>query len=51
MQQHSGQHLLSQVFVRLFDFETVSVHFGADEATLDLAAAVVEPEEVQPAEQ
>jgi alanyl-tRNA synthetase len=36
MQQHSGQHLLSQVFYRLFGFETVSVHFGAAESTLDL---------------
>ena len=39
MQQHSGQHLLSQVFYRLFGFETVSVHFGAVESTLDLDAA------------
>jgi len=38
MQQHTGQHLLSQVFTRLFDYATVAVHIGADEATLDLAA-------------
>lgn len=38
MQQHTGQHLLSQVFTRLFGYETVAVHIGADEATLDLAA-------------
>ena len=43
MQQHSGQHLLSQVFARLFEFETVAVHFGAGESTLDLDAAGVEP--------
>lgn len=36
MQQHSGQHLLSQVFYRLFGLETVSVHFGAAVSTLDL---------------
>ena len=30
MQQHSGQHLISQVFHRLFGYETVSVHFGDD---------------------
>jgi len=36
MQQHSGQHLLSQLFFRLFGLETVSVHFGDKESTLDL---------------
>ena len=43
MQQHSGQHLISQVFYRLFGYETVSVHFGAEDSTLDLDAADVEP--------
>ena len=38
MQQHTGQHLLSQVFIRLYGYETVAVHIGAGEATLDLAA-------------
>ena len=37
MQQHSGQHLLSQAFDRLLGLETVSVHFGDDLCTLDLA--------------
>lgn len=37
MQQHSGQHLLSQTFAAIFGFETVSVHFGAVDSTLDLA--------------
>ena len=36
MQQHTGQHLLSAVFAELFGHETVSVHFGAECATLDL---------------
>ena len=36
MQQHTGQHLLSAVFIELLNAETVSVHFGADYATLDL---------------
>ena len=51
MQQHSGQHLLSQVSYRLFGYETVSVHFGTDESTLDLDAAMVEPEHLAAAEQ
>jgi alanyl-tRNA synthetase len=50
MQQHSSQHLLSQVFARLFEYETVAVHFGATEATLDLDAAVVEPGQLAAAE-
>lgn len=51
MQQHSGQHLLSQVFYRLFGWETVSVHFGAAESTLDLDAASIEPDQFLSAEQ
>jgi alanyl-tRNA synthetase len=41
MQQHTGQHLLSAVFEDLFGFATVSVHFGPDYSTLDLAAESV----------
>ena len=37
MQQHSGQHLLSQAFYRLLGLETVSVYFGDELCTLDLA--------------
>ncbi len=36
MQQHSGQHLLSQVFYRRLGLETVSVHFGDGPNTVDL---------------
>ena len=36
MQQHTGQHLLSAAFDRLFDNRTVSFHMGADTATIDL---------------
>lgn len=43
MQQHAGQHLLSQVFYQTAGFETVAVHFGATESTLDLAVAEVSP--------
>ncbi len=51
MQQHSGQHLLSQLFYRLLGMETVSVHFGEDESTLDLDAATVTPEQLTQVEQ
>ena len=36
MQQHTGQHLLSAAFLRRFDANTLSVHFGAEENTVDL---------------
>lgn len=50
MQQHSGQHLISQVFTRLYGYETLSVHFGEEESTLDLDAAELTPEQIDRAE-
>ncbi len=38
MQQHTGQHLLSAVFLRDLGAETVSFHLGAESSTIDLAA-------------
>jgi alanyl-tRNA synthetase len=37
MQQHTGQHVLSAAFDRLFDNRTVSFHMGVDLSTIDLA--------------
>ena len=37
IQQHSGQHVLSAAFQRLFDARTVSFHLGAQTSTIDLA--------------
>src|SRR4051812_29766493 len=37
MQQHTGQHVLSAAFERLFHIRTVSFHLGADVSTIDLA--------------
>ena len=42
MQQHTGQHLISQVFYQLLGYETVSVHFGETESTLDLEVPTIE---------
>ena len=39
MQQHTGQHILSQAFLRAAGAGTTSVHFGADTCTLDLDIA------------
>ena len=50
MQQHAGQHLLSQVFYQRFGFETVSVHFGELESTLDLETADITPAQLAAAE-
>jgi alanyl-tRNA synthetase len=40
MQQHTGQHVLSAAFDRLFGVRTMSFHLGAVSATIDLARAV-----------
>jgi alanyl-tRNA synthetase len=50
MQQHTGQHLLSAVLEELFGYRTVSVHFGAVYATLDLDAGALPPDQVRQAE-
>jgi alanyl-tRNA synthetase len=36
MQQHSGQHLLSQAFIGLLNASTLSFHLGTENATIDL---------------
>ncbi len=40
MQQHTGQHVLSAAFERLFRVRTVSFHLGAEVSTIDLARDV-----------
>ncbi len=39
MQQHTGQHILSQAFERILDAPTVSFHLGADVCTIDVQLA------------
>lgn len=51
MQQHTGQHLLSAVLDELLGYQTISVHFGVDTATLDLDATSLTPDEIRRAEQ
>lgn len=43
MQQHTGQHILSQAFLRETGFETESFHIGRDVSTIDLAATRLDP--------
>ena len=40
MQQHTGQHVLSAAFDRLFASQTVSFHLGTETCTIDLARPV-----------
>ncbi len=50
MQQHTGQHLLSALFADRFGWPTVSVHFGGESSTLDLATPDVPPGQLVAAE-
>jgi alanyl-tRNA synthetase len=50
MQQHSGQHLLSAVFIEQFGIETCSFHLGEEISTLDLETPSVDLEKVIAAE-
>ena len=51
VQQHSGQHVLSAAFLRLFDAPTVSFHMGEDSCTIDLDTKELASEQVRAAEQ
>ena len=50
MQQHSGQHVLSAAFVRLFKMATVSFHMGVDACSIDLDTKGLTSEQVEAAE-
>lgn len=49
-QQHSGQHVLSAAFEKLFDMRTVSFHMGDASCTIDLAAKSLSDEQMRQAE-
>jgi alanyl-tRNA synthetase len=50
MQQHSGQHVLSAAFIRLFDLHTVSFHMADDYCSIDLDTSTLTREQVEKAE-
>jgi len=50
MQQHSGQHVLSAAFIRLFDMPTVSFHMGGDYCSIDLENPALSAQQVEQAE-
>ena len=42
MAQHTGEHIFSQALLRAGGLETVSVHFGDDDTTIEVKAEAVE---------
>lgn len=46
MQQHTGQHILSQVAEQLLDAATVGFHLGEETSTLDLDRAPLDDEQL-----
>ncbi len=50
MQQHSGQHVLSAAFIRLFNMPTVSFHMADDYCSIDLDTPTLTKEQIESAE-
>ncbi len=50
MQQHTGQHLLSAVFVEQFGLPTLSFHLGADVSTIELGSKGISAAQIEQAE-
>ena len=51
MQQHTGQHILSQACIRTLSAETVGFHLGAEASTIDLDRSDVTADQLAAAEQ
>jgi alanyl-tRNA synthetase len=50
MQQHTGQHVLSASFVRLFNMPTVSFHMADDYCSIDLDTPTLSKDQIEAAE-
>ena len=50
MQQHSGQHVLSAAFLRLYNMPTVSFHMADDYCSIDLDTSTLTKEQIESAE-
>jgi alanyl-tRNA synthetase len=50
MQQHSGQHVLSAAFIRLYNLPTVSFHMADDYCSIDLDTPTLTKEQIESAE-
>ncbi len=51
MQQHTGQHVLSQAFLKACDADTLSFHLGEQSATIDLNRSGLTDESITTVEQ
>lgn len=51
MQQHTGQHILSQAFLELCGAHTVAFHLGATESTIDLDRVDLSPHQLHTVEE
>ena len=51
MQQHSGQHILSQAFIQIANAPTVGFHLSDDSVTIDLDQENVTDDQIRAAEQ
>lgn len=51
MQQHSGQHVLSAAFEKLYHLPTVSFHMGEESCTIDLATQKLTDDQMRAAEE
>ncbi|MGH9521015.1 MAG: alanyl-tRNA editing protein [Terriglobales bacterium] len=50
MEQHTGQHLLSAVFIKMFQAPTVSFHMGDESCTIDLDTKGLNDEQIRAVE-
>jgi alanyl-tRNA synthetase len=50
MQQHSGQHVLSAAFIRLFNIPTLSFHMADDYCSIDLDTPALTKTQIEQAE-
>ena len=50
MQQHSGQHVLSAAFIRLYNVPTVSFHMADDYCSIDLDTPTLTQQQIESAE-
>ena len=50
MQQHTGQHILSQAFIAVAQAQTLSFHMGAEISTIDIDLAQPSPAQMEEAQ-
>jgi len=50
MRKHSGQHILSQAFIRTKEAKTISAHLGSEESTIELEMKTLNDEDIRQVE-